>query len=280
MTPNQGRLMNTGRRISIALATILTTAGLNPHEITGAPLATPSGVRLNKTNFGPSGTNLGQDGFWFANFGASSPSILQPVDTNDANSLPSWMQVDFNPASPNYGFALNSPSSAFSTGGVAGYNVLTLPDGTTGLSGQLVDNANSTGSQSNNIITRWVFGPGAPSSAFISIVLDNAPLSELTTVQRVRLTNRSADGTQSQNATFDNLAAGANGIADAYIFRLDNIEVGGSFSVQLRTLGAPGGADMGLAGVLFQPIPEPSSLALAAAALLALTLGARLRGGH
>lgn len=265
--------MNQARRISLtALGALLATAWMGAELAPAAPLATASGVRLNKTNFGPGGTDLGQDGFWFANFGASSPSILQPVDTNDANSLPSWVQVDFNTASPDYSFALNSPSSAFSTGGVAGYNVLTLPDGTTGLSGQLVDNANATGSQSNNIITSWVFGPGAPSSAFISVVLDNAPLAELTTVQRLRFTHRSADGTQSQNATFDGLAAGSNGIADAYIFRLDNIEEGGSFAVQLRTLGAPGGADTALAGILFQPIPEPSSVALGSGGLFALAI--------
>jgi hypothetical protein len=248
------------------------------NKANAAPLITTALVSNNVTDYSSSGLNLGTYGYWFANFGAKAPAKLAPVDQDDANALPSWVQVNFDPKSAGYSFALSSPSSAFSNGGIAGYNSLTLPNGATGLSGQLVDDINATSTQSNQLIKSWVFGPGAPSSAYVSIVLDNAPLGELTVVQRLRLTNSSADAKAQPTATYDNLAAGANGTADVYTFRLDNIEVGGFLAIQLRTTGAPGGADTGLAGVLFSPVPEPASfVSLAVGAALLGFVGVRRR---
>jgi hypothetical protein len=234
---------------------------------TGVAQAAPTNIALsstpNTTNYSPTGLNIGTSGFWFANFGASSPITGAPVDQNDANSLPSWISVDFNPVSPTYSFALNSPSSATSTGGITTYNLLTLPDSTNGLSGQLVDNTNATGTQSNNIIKSWTFGANAPPSALVHIILDNAPTSEGTVVQRLRLTHSNAGATINPQASFDNLAAGANGVADVYTFRLDGIEPNGFFAVQLRTLGNTAGtADTALAGIAFDAIPEPSTYGL------------------
>jgi hypothetical protein len=251
----------------IPLSRFLGVLALACSLTTGVARAVPTNIAFsttpNTTNYGPSGLNIGSSGFWFANFGAIVPVTGAPVDQNDANSLPSWINVDFNPVNPTYSFALNSPSSATSTGGITTYNILTLPDSTTGLSGQLVDNTNAFGTQSNNIIRAWRFGPNAPPAAFVHVILDNAPVSEGTVVQRLRLTHSNAGGTINPQATFDNLAAGANGTADVYTFRLEGIEPNGFFAVQLRTNGNTAGtADTALAGIAFDAIPEPSTYGL------------------
>ncbi|MDX1962967.1 MAG: PEP-CTERM sorting domain-containing protein [Pirellulales bacterium] len=258
------RFLHRSNRLVLAGALAL-ACGFCTSAALAVPTIVTAGSTPNSTNYSDSGLNIGNSGYWFANFGAATAVSGAPVDQNDANALPSWVQVDFDPASVAYSFSLNSPSSASSTGGVTTYNNLILPDGSSGLSGQLVDNTNASGTQSNNIITAWRFGANAPPAAFIHVVLDNAPTSAETIVQRLRVTHRNAAQTLNPTATFDNLAAGANGTADVYTFRLDGIEPGGSFAVQLRTNGNTAGtADTALAGIAFDAIPEPSSLGLLA----------------
>jgi hypothetical protein len=252
---------------------------------------------IDQTNYGPTGLNIGQDGFWFANFGAGSAQTLQPVNTNSASSLPSWVSVDYTKGATTYGFA-NAGSSAtanygtvgvaYSDGGQTGYNNLTLPNGASGLSGQLVDTQNATSTSSDTILSRWFFQPGAPSQEYISIVLDNAgtaaPPNGPTNDVRLRVSNVDHTGTTVQ-ATFDNLVS--NGKADVYTFLLTGIDTTsgangpGYFSVQLRTAGnALGTADIGLAGVIFTPVPEPSSIALVTLAIAGAAFAkfARRRG--
>lgn len=281
--------MNATRK-SCILSAILLTAG-------SAALFAPStnvakaavGIvayssNLNSTNYGPTGLNIGQDGYWFADFGAGSAQTLQPVNTGSASSLPSWLSVDFTKGNATYGFANAGGSAsanygtvgvAYADGGQTGYNTLTLPNGTTGLSGQLADTLNATGTASDTITSRWFFQPGAPSQEYVSIVLDNtggvAPPNGPTDVLRLRVSNVDHNGTSVQ-ATFDNLVS--NGTADVYTFKLTGIDTvsgangPGYFSVQLRTAGnALGTADLGLAGIIFTPVPEPSSMALAAFAI-------------
>ena len=242
---------------------------------------------MNTTNFQTlniaPGLNVGADGFWFANFNASTAQSLQPVNANNANSLPSFISVDFNKetspgvGNPLYGFANQGDAAygalkvAYSDGGQQGYNSFTLPNGTTGLSGQLVDTLNSATTSSDTITTRWFFGPGTPDPLYISIVLDNtgtaSPPNGPTVLDRLRVSNFDHLGNSSQ-ATFGAPLTN-NGTADVYTFKLTGIDtiVGangpGFFSIQVRTAGdGVGLADAGLAGVMFAP--EPSSIAMLA----------------
>jgi len=259
---------------------------LGPQSAFAVVAISTAGVSSNTTDYSASGLDIagfdaGNLGYWFANFGTSSPETMQPVDQNDANGLPSWITVDFNPSNATtYSFS----SAATSTGGQAGYNTLTLPDGTSGLSGQLVDNLNASGTSSSTLLTRWMFGPGVPSDFYLSVVLDNhgsaTPPDGPTVVNRLRGSHRSAASPGSgPEATYDGLAAGANGTADVYTFFLTGAEVGGQFTVQLRTLGnVAATADTALAGVMFSGVPEPSSLILVLGGLFSYALLSRRRG--
>ena len=145
---------------------------------------------------------------------------------------------------------------AFSTGGQPDYNLLTLPDGVRGLSGQLVDTGVGSKKQ-NTLIKTWEFGAGTPSMALVHVVLDNAPLAARTAVDRIRLTHVNAEGGIKDRATFDDLTATNNGIADVYTFRLEGIEVGSSITVQLHTAADGSTVDTGLAGIAFDAIEFP-----------------------
>ena len=247
----------------------------------------------DKTDYSVTGgLNLGQDGFWFANFNAGSAQTLQPVNANNANSLPSWLNVDFTKetspgvANPSYGFAnaangaYGAVKVAYSDGGQPGYNTLKLPNSTSGLSGQLVDTLDAS-LGSDTITTRWYFGPGAPSSEYVSIVVDNTgttiPPGGLTAPDRIRVSNFDHLGNSAQ-ATFGPTLS-TNGTADVYTFLLTNIDTvsgangPGYFAIQLRSSG-PAGADLGLAGILFTPVPEPSSVALLAIGLCGIAIAA------
>ena len=116
------------------------------------------------SNYSDAGLNLGNAGFWFANFGASSPVSGAAIDSNAANSLPAWVTV--NPAADT-----TFPSTATTKGGQSTWANLTLPNGTAGLSGAVVDSA--TANNSNNSIRALALGAGTPSSFFPHVVTDN-----------------------------------------------------------------------------------------------------------
>ncbi len=132
------------------------------------PRITAEKVRRDVTDFGPQGLAIGRDGWWFANFDTPRPCDDAAPDFNQANALPRWVLVDFDPTSdkdsPPYSFSLTpgpEGPDARSTGGRGDFNKLTLPDGTTGRSGQLVDR--NVGKKGNStLIKQWEFGPGAP----------------------------------------------------------------------------------------------------------------------
>jgi hypothetical protein len=219
---------------------------------------------------------IGGSGFWFANFNAGAPVVGAPVDQDAANSLPKWIVVNFNPESDSnisdYSFSLTpgeAGPNAASTGGQPDYNRLTLSDGSSGVSGQLVDLGVGV-NHTSTLIKTWKFGPGAPTAALIHIVLDNAPRTAGTVVDRLRVTHRNASTQIKARAMFDKLAAGSNGIADVYTFRLEGMEVNGSFAVQLSTANDDMGASTGLAGIAFDALQFPESTS----SWLTLTLAA------
>ncbi len=120
------------------------------------------------SNYSPTGLNLGTAGFWFANFAASTPVSGAAVDSNDRNSLPSWVLPNFDSGdTANYSFATTDSSK----GGQTSWAMLTLPDGETGLSGAIVDS--KTANNSNNTIPMLLLGPGTPSKFRMSLVTDN-----------------------------------------------------------------------------------------------------------
>lgn len=246
-----------------ALGAALLADVLHAEEALAVPRVFAVEVRRDVTDLGPAGLKIGRSGYWFANFAVSQPVVGAPPDANHANALPRWVLVDFEPTSdperPPYSFSLtpgDDGPDAYSTGGQADYNVLTLPDGIRGLSGQLVDTGVGSKKQ-NTLIKTWEFGAGAPSKALVHVVLDNAPLAARTAVDRMRLTHVNAEGGIKDRATFDELTAANNGIADVYTFRLEGIEVGSSITVQLHTLADGSTVDTGLAGIAFDAIEFP-----------------------
>lgn len=250
----------TARRYSIvalACAVLLLSFGIGrlAHADPGISLV---GTNTDVTNFSSSGLTRGRLGYWFPNFANPSSSKLAPIPTKLVDEFPDWIVVDYDTGSPTYSFALDSPSSAFATGGQVSYNNFTLPNGTTGLSGQLIDDMNSTGTQSNNIISGIAFTADAPSAFLLTVILDNAPTSEFTSVSRMRVRNDSPGGAMEAEVTLDGLYTGLthNGTADAHQFKLTGVVPDGFFKIQLRTPGnpTPQGADTSLGGILIDPV--------------------------
>lgn len=252
-------------RLSVsALVCSMSFLGIASIESSSAATIAAVSVTNDVTDFGPSGLNIGKSGSWFANFDASAPVDDAPVDQDDVNTLPSWLAVNFNPNVSGYSFPRDNGDGkpyAVSMGGFTGFNQFTLPDGATGLSGQLVDVRMATG-QSDTLIKDLTFGVGSPESIIFHVVLDNAPLDQGTAVSRVRATYRMpVDGNTIVRALFDIPAEGNNGIADVYTFRLDGIDPTGWLAVQLVTTSSTKAAGVG--GFAFDPVPEPSTVNLA-----------------
>src|SRR6476620_6915430 len=127
---------------------------------------------VDKTDYSPTGLNLGTAGFWFAQFNASSPITNALLDDNDKIAFPSWVLPDFNKANagtPGYSFALGGTGDAYSEGGDTSWNTLKLPDGTTGLSGSVVDP--SAANNSSNTIRSLLLGPGTPPDFLMHVVV-------------------------------------------------------------------------------------------------------------
>ncbi len=83
-----------------------------------------SGTIANTTNFSPTGANLGTEGFWFANFNRTGGINNAPPIENEQRQLPAYVTLSFG-------------DTIDSAGGWGGYDTLTLPNGTAGVSGAL-----------------------------------------------------------------------------------------------------------------------------------------------
>ena len=171
---------------------------------------TGAGVTMDITDF----TGLGDEGFWFANFGLVRPVSGEPVDSNDVNGLPSWVVPDFDSTSPDYSFG----DVVTSSGGVFPWNTFRLPNGAVGLSGSLVDP--EADDNSNNTIKDLRLGPGTPSSFIMHVIVDNT-LNQHNPANRIRARAESGDGVFDEDFRYEPGTAAFNGIADIYSFRYD-----------------------------------------------------------
>jgi hypothetical protein len=209
-------------------------------------------------------TNLGDAGFWFANFDAPAPVTGAAINANARDSLPSWVTV--NPT-PDTTFA----ATATTTGGQPTWAVLTLPDGDTGVSGAVVDS--NTANNSNNTVRQLDLGPGTPSLFRLYVVTDNTAGAH-DPATRLRARGESPD-VSGPNAP-PNLAANMNGSPDVYSWLYSGFSAGDFIKVQLNSGNA--GEAASIAGFMFDVVPEPSSAVLLMLGSLVLGLGRRSRG--
>jgi hypothetical protein len=206
------------------------------------------------SDYSDSGLDLGNQGFWFANFGATTPQTGQPINANEASSLPSWLTV--NPA-PDTTFA----SSVTTSGGHTPWAFLTLPDGTNGLSGAAVDS--NTANNSNNSIRMLQLGPGAPRKFLLHVVTDNTagqhdPASRL----RARYEKTGTFDVSAVNVP-PGLGPNMNGQPDVYTWLYNvgpNSPAGAFIKLQLNSGNAAEQAS--IAGFMIDNVPEPTSALL------------------
>jgi hypothetical protein len=220
-------------------------------------------VRLNRTNM----TNLGDAGFWFANFDAPAPVTGAAIDANEKDALPSWVTV--NPT-PDTTFA----STATTKGGQPTWSILTLPDGDVGLSGAVVDS--NSANNSNNTIRALALGPGTPSSFRFYVVTDNTagqhdPASRL----RARGERTGVFDISGPNAP-PGLAASMNGSPDVWSWIYTGFQAGDIIKLQLNSGSA--GEQASIAGIMFDVVPEPASVTLLLLGLAGCSWGLRRRG--
>jgi hypothetical protein len=202
--------------------------------------ATAVGVAFQGTtttsNFSDAGSNLGNQGYWFANFNRTGGVNDAPPTENAVDAKPAYVSIAFG----------NGVDSA---GGWGGYADLTLPDGTMGNSGALeINNAGAPdrSAGSKHEYMTLTFGAGAPSSLLLGVVVDNT------------------DGLQFSNSAIlvNDVSTGAltnNLVTDVHSYRLTNILAGDT--VRIDGLASTANTVAHLGGFLLDPfvIPEPAT---------------------
>ena len=245
--------------LAVLIATSLFSVASAQHTITFL------GKTTDQTDYSPTGMNVGKAGFWFAQFNASSFVTNQLVDNNHVNQFPSWILPNFNKAdttaNTGYSFCLGGSGDCYSEGGDTNWNTLKLPNGVTGLSGALVDP--SSANNSSNTVPQLLFGAGTPSDFLMHIVVDNENTTNLHR-DGGRVEARGAfpaptNGTNVNNQVTPTVA-GFNGTADVYTFRYSGWLPGEIIKIRLNSgiIGERGG----IAGVMFDVVPEPTSMLL------------------
>jgi hypothetical protein len=269
--------------VAAVLSVVLVVAGSRPAS--GQATVTFVGVTYDVTDFQAVG--FGQAGYYFPQFGASSPVTQRPTWENMQFNPPSWAGFQFDITKPDRTFSpdagyfsgdVNDPMDelppygdplvlgVYSKGGQPGWNIFTLPNGLVGASGAVVDE--HTANNSNNTINRIQLRSDVPTSFFLRLVVDNTNL-EHDPARRLRVRTEFGGDALLTGLTF-------NGIADVYTFRLDNMVPDNFIKVQLNS-GVPGKA-ASLGGIMFDPIPEPAAGGLLAMGVAALGLAWRHRG--
>jgi len=231
-----------------------------------AALNPASPTHANASDYSAAGLNIGQSGYLFFNFGQTADTGPLPVGDNRADALPSWIGVDYDPNSATYSFGQDAGFEAFSQGGVSSWASLTLPDGTTGNSGAIIDP--KADNNSNNTIKNLPILAGAPSSFLLHIVTDNTNLDH-DPVNRIR----AREDISGFDAKTRNLSFNSN--PDVYTFRYDGVAVGDVIKVQLNS--GVGGVSPSIAGIMFDVVPEPASAMMLLLGGLGLALAGRCR---
>jgi len=219
-------------------------------------------THVDATDYSPAGLNIGQDGYLFFNFDGSPDSGEDPVGEDRADTLPSWIVPDYDPNSPDYSFGDDFGFEAFSRGGVTTWNFLTLPDGTNGLSGALVDPR--ADNNSNNTIKNLAIGPNAPPAFWLHYVTDNTNM-EHDSVNRLRARAEDTLGADT-DIRLENLSF--NGTADVYSILYTGWVEGDIIKLQLNS--GVAGESPSIAGLMVDAVPEPTSLALVSIGVLGL----------
>jgi hypothetical protein len=230
--------------------------------------------------------------FWFANFNNTTAVTGAPMDDHEARNLPSWLHLETRPGcigmaddcttadSTNrtgFSFTESPPNGSTSIGGQTLFNMLTLPDGSSGISGEAVDSVSGVVGTSSMLAIRVL--DGAPSSIRMWVVTDNGTGPNYHDQIRMRVNLRdntvgppdwddSGDMDQVEaeampsGQRIGNTPEGHNGIADAWAFRLDGVNLHDIITVRPTALGGIPGDLSGFAGIMIQVIPEPSSAML------------------
>ena len=180
--------------------------------------------------------------------------------------MPSWITLELDQTAANAAFG----GQVTSSGGQTSWNTLTDPIGNTALSGSIVDP--ETDNNSNNTIRQWEFTAGVPASFLVSIVVDNTN-HEHDPAGRIRPRLDQGGGVEL------NLGVAAfNGEADVYQFKIEGHGgVGDFLKVQLNS--GVAGIDAGIAGIMFDVVPEPTSAMMLLLGGMGLSLAGRRRRG-
>jgi hypothetical protein len=238
------------RVLIVAVAIVCTTVSL-----VHAQTISYVGVIYDRTDFDR--LNIGKSGYWFPQFGATTPVSGRPTGENARDALPPWAGPLNHATSifdPNYAtrtFSQDGP--ARSKGGQSSWNPFKLPSGETGLSGAIVDPY--TSGNSNNTINRIQLNAGVPSTFYFHIVTDNTNFEHDPTN---RLRARGNAGGIDIEANFFPRTSHLffNGIADVYTFRYDGFAGGDFIKLQLNGDANKTGASFG--GLLFDVVFEPN----------------------
>jgi len=235
---------------------------------TAAATVTFVGVTRDQTNFQALG--FGRAGYYFPQFGATNPVTHRPTWENMRFQSPSWAGFQFDSTQPDRTFSLdaaqppyniyfgdpNDPmdlvapfgnplvAGVYSKGGQSTWNTFTLPDGSTGVSGAVVDEWATQ--NSNNSVNRIQFGAGTPASFLLRLVVDNTNL-EHDPAGTLRARAESGGQADATPLLF-------NGIADVYTFRYDNCVPGDFIKIRLNS-GVAGEAPS-LGGIMFDLVTE------------------------
>ena len=229
-------------------------------EVTAADAQpTHSGV----TDLSASGLDLGTAGYWFFNFDQSTNSGSSPT-FGEVRALPSWVSVNTDPNATPLAHTLSNGSNIATSKGGQGYDTLTLPEASgplTGETGALIV-ANSAG-DSSNAWHEMILSADTPDEFLLHVVLDNTNGAH--DVDR-RLKFRGVEENGREINMRLNALSGStsteptDGNTDVYTFVMKNWGDGDELRMQIRGYG--GFNDRSISGIMFDVIPEPSSLAL------------------
>jgi hypothetical protein len=190
----------------------------------------------------------GQAGYYFPQFGDSSP--VGPKETNDNYrfSMPDWLEFNFNPFDPNLltTFSADKPSydngkgrGVYTRGGDSSWDYFKLPDGTCGLSGSVVDE--QAAGNANNTVNRIQMKTGVPQSFCMHIVTDNTAGAHnpagaiIVRAGRGKLDPKVFDPNYELPNPDDNQYLAFDNKTDVYTYRFDNFLAGDFIKIRLNS---------------------------------------------